>query len=237
MDQTGRKKILIADDEQDLREILKMILSAEGYEVVEAENGLQAARLADESIDMYILDVNMPEETGFEAAKKIRARFQAPLLFLTAYSGEADKVNGFLIGADDYIVKPFSNMEMIMRIRAVFRRAEQGTPPAAAREETAEKKGMIPIGDLLLDTESQSLIKDQSVISLTYTEYRILELMAKHRKKIYSLDNIYQSVWGEDAVGDGAIMVHIKNIRKKMGDNSRNPKYIKTAWGRGYYID
>ena len=172
-----------------------------------------------------------------EAAKKIRARFQAPLLFLTAYSGEADKVNGFLIGADDYIVKPFSNMEMIMRIRAVFRRAEQGTPPAAAREETAEKKGMIPIGDLLLDTESQSLIKDQAVISLTYTEYRILELMAKHRKKIYSLDNIYQSVWGEDAVGDGAIMVHIKNIRKKMGDNSRNPKYIKTAWGRGYYID
>ena len=128
MDQTGRKKILIADDEQDLREILKMILSAEGYEVVEAENGLQAARLADESIDMYILDVNMPEETGFEAAKKIRARFQAPLLFLTAYSGEADKVNGFLIGADDYIVKPFSNMEMIMRVRAVFRRAEQGTP-------------------------------------------------------------------------------------------------------------
>ena len=96
---------------------------------------------------------------------------------------------------------------------------------------------MIPIGDLLLDTESQSLIKDQAVISLTYTEYRILELMAKHRKKIYSLDNIYQSVWGEDAVGDGAIMVHIKNIRKKMGDNSRNPKYIKTAWGRGYYID
>lgn len=144
MDQTGRKKILIADDEQDLREILKMILSAEGYEVVEAENGLQAARLADESIDMYILDVNMPEETGFEAAKKIRARFQAPLLFLTAYSGEADKVNGFLIGADDYIVKPFSNMEMIMRVRAVFRRAEQGTPPAAAREETAEKKGDDP---------------------------------------------------------------------------------------------
>lgn len=237
MGQTGRKKILIADDEQDLREILKMILNAEGYEVVEAENGVQAAKLADESIDMYILDVNMPEETGFEAAKKIRARFQAPLLFLTAYSGETDKVNGFLIGADDYIVKPFSNMEMIMRIRAVFRRAEQGTPPAAGRDETAEKREMIPIGDLLLDTESQALIKDGAVISLTYTEYRILELMAKHRKKIYSLDNIYQSVWGEDAVGDGTIMVHIKNIRKKMGDNSRNPNYIKTAWGRGYYID
>ncbi len=237
MDQTGRKKILIADDEQDLREILKMILSAEGYEVVEAEDGAQAARLADESIDMYLLDVNMPGETGFEAARKIRARFQAPLLFLTAYSGETDKVNGFLIGADDYIVKPFSNLELIMRIRAVLRRADQSAASNTADMIPENKEGRIPIGDLLLDTESQALIKDGAVISLTYTEYRILELMAKHRKKIYSLDNIYQSVWGEDAVGDGTIMVHIKNIRKKMGDNSRNPNYIKTAWGRGYYID
>lgn len=238
MDQKGRRKILAADDEREIREVLKLLLEAQGYEVETAGDGKEALSLADETVDMYLLDVNMPGMNGFETARRLRERTQAPLLFLTAYSGEADKVMGFSLGADDYIVKPFSNLELIMRVQAIFRRMDRERGP---RKETGEKNGTankgIPIGDLFLDTESQSVVKGGSVVSLTYTEYRILELLARHPKKIFSLDHIYQSVWEEEAVGDASIMVHIKNIRKKLGDSSRNPRYIKTAWGKGYYID
>ncbi len=238
MDQKGRRKILAADDEREIREVLKLLLEAQGYEVETAGDGKEALSLADETVDMYLLDVNMPGMNGFETARRLRERTQAPLLFLTAYSGEADKVMGFSLGADDYIVKPFSNLELIMRVQAIFRRMDRERGP---RKEAGEKNGTankgIPIGDLFLDTESQSVVKGGSVVSLTYTEYRILELLARHPKKIFSLDHIYQSVWEEEAVGNASIMVHIKNIRKKLGDSSRNPRYIKTAWGKGYYID
>lgn len=119
-----------------------------------------------------------------------------------------------------------------MRVKAILRRSARGTVPT--RE---EKKNHVPFGDMILDLESQSVLQQGEVIVLTYTEFKILELLVTHKKKIYSLENIYQSIWEEDAVGDSAIMVHIKNIRKKLGDDSRNPRYIKTAWGRGYYVD
>jgi DNA-binding response OmpR family regulator len=158
---------------------------------------------------------------------------------------------GFSVGADDYIVKPFSNMELLMRVKAILRRSlitkERQTSDTKASGEGCNTSGdikavsgnekQIVIGDVILDLNSQSVLKENEAISLTYTEFKILELLATHKKKIYSLDNIYQSIWEEEAVGDSAIMVHIKNIRKKLGDNSRNPKYIKTAWGRGYYIE
>ncbi len=182
----GKTCILIADDEKEIRDILQLLLTGEGYTVVTAENGREVLNLVSQEIDLYLLDVNMPELSGFMAGAEIRKQMDAPIIFLTAYSGESDKVMGFSVGADDYIVKPFSNMELFV---------------------------------------------------LTYTEFKILELLVTHKKKIYSLENIYQSIWEEDAVGDSAIMVHIKNIRKKLGDDSRNPRYIKTAWGRGYYVD
>lgn len=119
-----------------------------------------------------------------------------------------------------------------MRVKAILRRSARGTTPAQE-----EKKSHIPFGDLILDLECQSVLRQGEVIVLTYTEFKILELLVTHKKKIYSLENIYQSIWEEDAVGDSAIMVHIKNIRKKLEDDSRNPRYIKTAWGRGYYVD
>ena len=116
-----------------------------------------------------------------------------------------------------------------MRVKAILRRS------SGAKASVVTEK--IPFADLTLDTESRSVSRQGEMIPLTYTEFQILELLVTHKKKIYSLENIYQSIWGEDAVGDSAIMVHIKNIRKKLGDDSRNPKYIKTAWGRGYYVD
>lgn len=230
-------KILIADDEREIREILTRILEKEGYEVVAAKDGQEVVELADESVDLYILDVNMPGLSGFAAAAEIRKKYYAPILFLTAYSGEADKVMGFSVGGDDYLVKPFSNTELLLRVWAHLRRAkEYGASPVGGAEPKRET-GRIVYKDLVLDLEHQSVEKEGEVIALTYTEFRILELFLTHRKKIFSMENIYQSVWEDEAVGDSTIMVHIKNLRKKLSDNSRSPEYIKTAWGKGYYVD
>ncbi len=230
-----KAKILVADDEKEIRQVLGMILAEEGYEVVTAGDGQEAARLASGDIDLYILDVNMPQMSGFAAGMEIRKSYYAPIMFLTAYSGEADKKMGFEAGADDYLVKPFSNGELLLRVKALLRRS--GEYARMQRQSPAGEGGELVYKNLRLDTDRQSVWKGEELIVLTYTEYRILELLIRHRKKIYSLDNIYQSVWEDEAVGDTTIMVHIKNIRKKLGDDSRNPRYIKTAWGKGYYAD
>lgn len=226
-------KILIADDEKDIRDILKLLLEAEGYEVIVAENGEQALNLACPSIDLYILDVNMPVMTGFVAGSEIRKKFLSPIIFLTAYTGESDKVMGFSVGADDYVAKPFSNIELLLKIKALIRRNTQYNQ----NQQSKQQKNIITYKDLKLDLDSQSVIKEDNIIVLTYTEFKILELFITHPKKIYSLDNIYQSIWQEEAIGDSTIMVHIKNLRKKIGDSSKSPIYIKTAWGKGYYAD
>ena len=226
----GKKCILIADDDQQIRQILELLLTSQDYAVISAEDGIQAQEQADAAVDLYLLDVNMPGQSGLMAAAAIRQRFDTPIIFLTAYSSESDKVMGFSVGADDYIVKPFSSAELLMRVRAVLRRTAAAAP-------TPQKENQLLIQDLVLDLDSQTVHKGEGSIQLTYTEYKILELLARNRKKVFSLDNIYQSIWNDNAVGDEAIMVHIKNIRKKLGDNAKNPTYIKTAWGKGYYID
>ena len=242
-----KSKILVADDDKEIREILTLLLTAEGYEVTAVCDGQEAVDHSAENIDLYILDVNMPVMSGFAAGAEIRKHTYAPILFLTAYSGESDKVMGFSVGADDYLVKPFSNSELLLRVKAHLRRALQYAPasvthtshktPDTTPSRANSSENVLTYKDLTLDGDTQSVQKAGQVIVLTHTEYRILELFLTHRKKIYSLENIYQSVWEEDAVGDSTIMVHIKNLRKKLGDDSRNPRYIKTAWGKGYYVD
>jgi len=224
--------ILVADDDKEIRDFLQMLLRGEGYEVLTAIDGDDAITKTSADIDLYILDANMPGISGFAVASQIRQEYDTPIIFLTAYSGETDKIMGFSAGADDYIVKPFSNMELLMRVRAILRRNVR----EAQKEKVVEQANQMKIQDLVLDLDHQSVVKQGEIIPLTYTEYKILELLATNRKKIFSMENIYQSIW-DDAVGDSAIMVHIKNIRKKVGDDSRNPKYIKTAWGKGYYVE
>jgi len=226
----GKKYILVADDDKEIRQIVSLLLSSEGYGVLTAEDGVQAVSYACADVDLYILDVNMPGQSGFLTAAQIRKQFQTPIIFLTAYSGESDKVMGFSVGADDYIVKPFSTAELLMRVRAILRRSISYT-------ESTVCKNHILISDLTLDLDSQTVTKAEQTIPLTHTEFQILRLLATNKKKIFSLENIYQSIWNDNAVGNDAIMVHIKNIRKKLGDNSKNPAYIKTAWGKGYYVD
>jgi len=229
----GKRYILIADDEKDIRDVLYLLLSGDGYHVVCAEDGQSALDMAESDIDLYILDVNMPRLSGFMAGAEIRRKYDTPIIFLTAYSGESDKVMGFSVGADDYIVKPFSNAELLMRVKAILRR---NVVPSVS-ESPVKTENQLLLADVILDLDSQSVIKNEEKIALTYTEFKILELLLKNRKRIFSLDQIYSSIWNDNAVGDSAIMVHIKNIRKKLGDNSREPTYIKTAWGRGYYVD
>lgn len=226
----GKRCILVADDDQGIREILRLLLSGEGYAVLTAEDGQDAVEKASAEVDLYILDIGMPRLSGIQAAAELRKTTDAPIIFLTAYSGESDKVMGFSVGADDYIVKPFSNAELLMRVRAILRRSGSAAVQSV-------KKNQIPIHDALLDLDRQVVLKGERQIALTYTEYKILELLSGNKKRIFSLDSIYESIWDDNAVGNDAIMVHIKNIRKKLGDNSRDPQYIKTAWGRGYYID
>lgn len=233
-----RANILIADDEMEIRKVLKLLLEGEGYEVTAAKDGREALALACESVDLYILDVNMPGMSGFAAASEIRKTYYAPILFLTAYSGEADKVMGFSAGGDDYLVKPFSNTELLLRVQAHLRRAKDYGPAAVlAKERQNDPAGKVCYKDLILDLAHQSVEKEGEVIALTYTEFRILELFLVHPKKIFSMENIYQSIWEDEPVGDGAIMAHIKNLRKKLKDSSRSPSYIKTAWGKGYYVE
>ena len=229
----NQKVILIADDEKEIRDIVSLLLAGDGYLVRTADDGQAAVEMASPEIDLYILDINMPRLSGIMAASEIRRQYDNPIIFLTAYSSESDKVMGFSVGADDYIVKPFSNIELLMRVKAILKRCAIHVQPTAPLSDTNQ----LTFQDVILDLDRQTIIKEDKTIPLTYTEFEILKLLASHKKKIYSLENIYQSIWNENAVGDGAIMVHIKNIRKKLGDNSRNPIYIKTAWGRGYYID
>lgn len=225
-----KKYIMVADDDREIREIISLLLSSEGYAVLTAADGMEAAQLANPDIDLYLLDVDMPGQSGIMAAAQIRKQHETPIVFLTAYSGESDKVLGFSVGCDDYIVKPFSTAELLLRIRAILRRSTVYSVPR-------QQENMLAIADALLDLDGQFVMKGSERIALTYTEFKILELLASRRGKIYSLDNIYQSIWNDNAVGNDAIMVHIKNIRKKLGDSSRTPTYIKTAWGKGYYID
>lgn len=222
-----KKVILVADDDAQIREILRLLLISEGYTVITANNGKEALENANERVDLFLLDINMPYVSGIGIAEEIRKRYDTPIVFLTAYSSESDKVLGFSVGADDYIVKPFSNIEILMRIRAILRRSTLANT----------KSNQIQIHDLILDLDKQIILKDQEIINLTYSEYKIIELLAKNKKKIFSLESIYQNIWNEDYISNDAIMVHIKNIRKKLGDSSRNPLYIKTAWGKGYYIE
>lgn len=228
------KKILFADDDPEIREALRLLLGCEGYETVEAADGGDVLRLLDDTVDLVILDVMMPDMNGYAVCAEIRRRSAVPILFLTAKSQESDMTLGFSAGGDDYLVKPFSYNELINRVKAMLRRYY-----VYGAKTTEQSRIIHCCGDLEIDPDQCLVRKNGEEISLTDIEYRILYLLASHPRKIFSAQNIYESVWNEPYYypSNNLVMVHIRNIRRKLKDDPQNCHTIRTVWGKGYRIE
>lgn len=228
--------ILIADDNEDIREIVRILLESEGYNVIEAVDGSDAVVKVNENveIDLIILDIMMPKKSGFEACEEIRKKTNAPILFLTAKSQDEDICKAFSLGSDDYISKPFSYKEFISRVKALLRRYH-----VYKGKELEKEIDSININELKIKENSNEVYIDGNEVTLTEIEYNILKLMAKNKGKIFSAQEIYESVWKEPYffTCNNTVMVHIRNLRSKIESDMQNPKYIKTVWGKGYRIE
>lgn len=229
-----RKRILFADDDPEIREALHLLLTCEGFDTIEASCGKEALALIDHTIDLVILDVMMPEMNGYIVCSEIRKRYTVPILFLTAKSQDSDKTLGFSAGGDDYLVKPFSYNELINRVKAILRRYY------VYGAKTAEPRSIIYCcGNIEIDTSRCQVKVDEKEVLLTDIEYRILLLLATHKQRIYSAQSIYEIVWNEPYTysSNNNVMVHIRNIRRKLGDDPHNSHTIRTVWGKGYRIE
>lgn len=228
----NRIKILVADDEEDIREILEILLKAEGFEVITASDGIQAIELAKEDVDLIILDVSMPLKNGFQACNEIRNNSVVPILFLTAKTQESDKAIGFSAGGDDYLVKPFSSAELLFRVKALLRRCYQYQLKSRA------ESNIYKINSIILNENTKTVTVDNNVITLTPIEYELLRLMMKYPNKVFSVQNLYESIWDQEYayIDNNTIVVHISNLRKKIEKDPKNPQNLKSMWGRGYYV-
>lgn len=223
--------ILIAEDEQDIRDLIGLHLVKEGFKVIKAEDGLEAIEiLKSNPIDLAILDVMMPKLDGFSVIKKLREFSEIPVIFLTARAEDTDKILGLGLGADDYITKPFNPIELIARIQAQLRRYYKYT--------NGKTKDTVVVGDLSLDRESCCIYKNDIKIDLNAKEYKIMELLMDNPGKVYTKKQLYELVWLDSYYGDdNTIMVHIIHIRDKIECNPRNPKCLKTIRGIGYKLE
>lgn len=225
-------KILVADDEAEIRELLKLYLENSGYEVIEAEDGSDAIlKLHDNKPDMCLLDIMMPGVDGYQVLKKLREESNIPVIILSAKDADSEKILGLNLGADDYIAKPFNPLEAVARVNSQMRRFYS---LGAGSEEAVTK--VITVGDLTLDTESCTLKKGDEDIELTHIEYKIMEMFMSHPGKVFTKQQIYEYAWGEDFfVADNNIMVAISKLRTKLDDDPS--RYIKTLRGLGYRLE
>ena len=227
-------KILIAEDDIDIVELLKMNLENEGFFVVSCNDGESAYNIIkNEKIDLAIFDIMMPKLNGYELTKRVRNITNIPIIILSAKNQDSDKIIGLNLGADDYLPKPFNPLEVVARVKASLRRFY-----SLNQSYSNNKNHLIELGDLSLDTERFVLEKKGEVINLTATEFRILSLLMKSPGKIFTKVQIYESVNGDYLESDdNTLMVHISKLREKIEDDTRNPKYIKTVRGLGYKIE
>ncbi len=225
-------KILIVDDEKDIRGLIKLYLANENFEIVEAENGLEALSLINDTFDLVLLDVMMPKMNGIETCVEIRKNYNTPIIFLTAKSEDMDKYTGFTSGADDYITKPFNPIDLTSRVKAHIRRYR-------AYSQNTQNSDEVILGALSVNIAGKTVHKNGLLIKLTKIEFAILELFLTNRKRVYNLEQIYTRVWGEESVlnAESTVSVHIRNLRNKIEDDITNPQYIKTVWGSGYRVD
>lgn len=232
MTEHNNATILIIEDDNDIREVLDVLLSHEGYNVLQAEEGLSALEMINDSIDLIILDIMMPGMSGIDVCREIRKSYNAPILFLTAKSSDSDKAEGLLAGGDDYLTKPFSETELIARVTALMRRYQvyRGKSSMDSNETYLTADG------LKLSEQFNAVWKNGVQIDLTDIEYRMLRMFMKHRNRIFSIQSIYETIWDEPYFysSNNTVMVHIRKLRKKIEDDPQNPVYIITEWGRGY---
>lgn len=224
-------KLLIAEDEDEIRELLKSYLEKEGYEVIEAHDGIEAIKaFYDHTFDLVLLDVMMPKIDGYEVLKKIREKSTLPVIFITARSEDVDKLSGFGHGADDYICKPFSFNEISMRIHAHLRRCYEYHKDS--------KQSSIVNGDLYFDTDRFMLFKNGTEITLNPKELGIVKLFMENPNVVFTKKQLYELIWKESFYGDSnTIMVHMSHIRDKIEDDPKIPKYVKTIRGIGYRME
>ena len=226
--------ILICDDDKEIAEAVSIYLQNEGYTTSSAYNGRQALSILEQNeIHLIIMDVMMPEMDGLRATMEIRRERNIPIIMLSAKSEDTDKILGLNMGADDYITKPFNPLELIARVKSQLRRYTLlGSQP------TSDSGNVYSIGGLLLDDGNKTVTVDGEDVHLTPLEYKILYLLIRNPGRVFSIDEIYERVWGEDSIGGGStVTVHIRRIREKIEINPGEPKYVKVVWGLGYKIE
>ena len=227
------EKILIVDDEKEIRDLVEIYLKGEGYKTVKAGDGEEAlyALRNDPEIDLIILDVMMPKLNGIEACLKIREEREVPIIMLSAKSEDMDKILGLNMGADDYLTKPFNPLELVARVKSQLRRYYRLNPKVKAQV-IEEISNIVTIEDLEINLDTHEIFIDGKEVKLTPTEFDILVLLAKNRGKVFSISNIYESVWNQEFMeSDNTVMVHIRKIREKIESDPRKPRFIKTVWG------
>ncbi|HEY8888971.1 MAG TPA: response regulator transcription factor [Clostridium sp.] len=228
-----KEVILVVDDEKEIRDLIGIYLTNDGYSIIKAANGVEALKvIKDENVDLIILDIMMPIMDGMEACMKIREEKNMPIIMLSAKSEDMDKIRGLTTGADDYVSKPFNPLELIARVKSQLRRYK--------RLNLVEEKdeSIIEVDDLYINTNTHEIKIGDKEVRLTPREFDILLFIAKNRGIVFSIKKIYEAVWKEEFMeSDNTIMVHIRKIREKIEENPRKPRFIKTVWGVGYKIE
>ena len=227
-----RLTVLVVDDDKEIRDGIEIYLKNEGYHVLKAGDGVEALNVLEQSdVHLIILDIMMPKMDGITATFKIREQKNIPILMLSAKSESTDKIHGLSVGADDYVTKPFHPLELMARVKSMLRRYTQLGPINGVETENRNE-------GLQLDTNAKAVRVDGELVKLTPIEYKITELLWKNAGRVYSIHEIYELVWNEEAYNaENIVAVHIRKIREKIEDNPKNPKYLKVVWGLGYKIE
>lgn len=225
--------ILVCDDDAAIVEAVAIYLSQEGYQILKAYDGREAIRiLKEQEVQLLIMDVMMPQMDGIHAVMKIRSFSSIPILFLSAKSEDVDKILGLNVGADDYITKPFNPVELIARVRSSLRRY---TSYGSLKQEAPS---CYQVGGLVIDDEAKQVSVDGEPVKLTPIEYQILLLLVKSPGRVFSTEQIYETIWNEEAYGaENTVAVHVRHIREKIEINPKEPRYLKVVWGVGYKVE
>ena len=226
--------VLIVEDDKEIREGVEIYLKSQGYVVFQAADGVEGLEVIEkEEIHLAIVDVMMPRMDGIQMTVKLREKYDFPVIFLSAKSEEVDKIMGLNMGADDYVTKPFTPLELLARVNSQLRRYRR----FMEKLDKEKTQNIHVIGGLELDEERVEVRVDGELVKVTPMEYKILLLLMKNPGRVFSADEIYERVWNERAVNTDTIMVHVRNIREKIEINPKEPKYLKVVWGVGYKIE